>query len=194
MPKFTPIDLDVVTIHDSAAMKAIFWTILRGGGVHGMRSAETADGLMEALVAKPPDMIICDYNLTHDSNIQLLRRIRRCEPEGIRLLPVIFVARFTEIQAIAAARDAGATEILARPISAKGLLVRIDNVIRQPRAFIRTKTYFGPCRRRRQLPHQGEERRIADPLLVAEMPNDERELMPDLPTNLPDAPSARPTG
>lgn len=194
MPKLSPINLDVVTIHDSAAMKAIFWTILRGGGVHGVRSAETADGLMEAMIAKPPDMIICDYNLTHDSNIELMRRIRRCEPEGIRLLPVIFVARFTEMQAIAAARDAGATEILARPISAKALLVRIDNIIRQPRAFIRTKTYFGPCRRRRQMPYQGEERRIADPLLVAEMPSGDGEPVPDLPIDLPDDPSALPTG
>jgi two-component system, chemotaxis family, chemotaxis protein CheY len=190
----SPIHLDVVTIHDSAAMKAIISAILRGAGVRGVRGAETADGLMEAMIAKPPDLIICDYNHTHDSNIDLMRRIRACEPEGIRLLPVIYIARFTEMQAIMAARDAGATEILARPISAKGLLVRIDNIIRQPRPFIKTKTYFGPCRRRRLLPFPGEEKRVADPVDTGETPGDGIETALEPPAHLDADPSAFPTG
>jgi hypothetical protein len=46
------------------------------------------------------------------------------------------------------ARDAGVTEFLAKPISAKALYQRILNVVASPRPFIRTKTYFGPDRRR----------------------------------------------
>jgi DNA-binding response OmpR family regulator len=46
------------------------------------------------------------------------------------------------------ARDAGVTEFLAKPISAKALYQRILNVVVSPRPFIRTKTYFGPDRRR----------------------------------------------
>jgi len=40
------------------------------------------------------------------------------------------------------------TEFLAKPISAKALYQRILNVVVSPRPFIRTKTYFGPDRRR----------------------------------------------
>jgi two-component system, chemotaxis family, chemotaxis protein CheY len=58
------------------------------------------------------------------------------------------------------ARDAGVTEFLAKPISAKALYNRILNVVAHPRPFIRTKTYFGPDRRRNTLnPYAGPERR-----------------------------------
>ena len=49
---------------------------------------------------------------------------------------------------VVGARDAGVTEFLVKPISAKALYERIFNVIANPRPFIKTKTYFGPDRRR----------------------------------------------
>ena len=45
---------------------------------------------------------------------------------------------------VVAARDAGITEFLAKPISAKALYERILNVVANPRPFVKTKTYFGP--------------------------------------------------
>ena len=59
-----------------------------------------------------------------------------------------------------AARDAGVTEFLAKPISAKGLYQRIVNVLANPRPSIKTKTYFGPDRRRNSNPNYvGADRR-----------------------------------
>jgi two-component system, chemotaxis family, chemotaxis protein CheY len=58
------------------------------------------------------------------------------------------------------ARDAGITEFLAKPISAKGLYQRVLNVVANPRPFIRTKSYFGPDRRRNTtVSYAGPERR-----------------------------------
>jgi two-component system chemotaxis response regulator CheY len=37
---------------------------------------------------------------------------------------------------------------MAKPISAKALYQRILNVVANPRPFIKTKSYFGPDRRR----------------------------------------------
>ena len=54
----------------------------------------------------------------------------------------------SEKKRVTAARDAGVTEFLAKPISAKALYQRIVNVVANPRPFIKTKTYFGPDRRR----------------------------------------------
>ena len=62
--------------------------------------------------------------------------------------PIIMVTGHTEKARVTAARDAGITEFLAKPISAKGLYQRILNVVANPRPFIKTKTYFGPDRRR----------------------------------------------
>jgi len=61
---------------------------------------------------------------------------------------------------VVAARDAGVTEFLAKPISAKALYQRVLNVVANPRPFIRTRSYFGPDRRRNANPnYAGPERR-----------------------------------
>ena len=39
------------------------------------------------------------------------------------------------------------------------MMSRLSAVIEHPRPFVRTNSYFGPCRRRRQDEHQGPERR-----------------------------------
>jgi two-component system, chemotaxis family, chemotaxis protein CheY len=54
----------------------------------------------------------------------------------------------SEKKRVTAARDAGITEFMAKPISAKALYQRILNVVVNPRPFVKTKTYFGPDRRR----------------------------------------------
>jgi hypothetical protein len=49
---------------------------------------------------------------------------------------------------------------MAKPISAKSLYQRILNVVANPRPFIKTKSYFGPDRRRNVNPtYVGPERR-----------------------------------
>jgi two-component system, chemotaxis family, chemotaxis protein CheY len=58
------------------------------------------------------------------------------------------------------ARDAGITEFLAKPISATALYERILTLVANPRPFIRTKSYFGPDRRRNAgVNYLGPERR-----------------------------------
>jgi DNA-binding response OmpR family regulator len=66
----------------------------------------------------------------------------------------------SERKRVMSARDAGVTEFMVKPISAKGLHQRIVNVIANPRRYIKTKTYFGPDRRRNSAPsYAGPERR-----------------------------------
>jgi DNA-binding response OmpR family regulator len=61
---------------------------------------------------------------------------------------------------VEAARDAGASEFCAKPVTAAELLRKVGAVIDRPRPFVRTDSYFGPDRRRRDDPaYKGEERR-----------------------------------
>jgi DNA-binding response OmpR family regulator len=77
------------------------------------------------------------------------------------------VTGHTEKDRVTAARDAGVTEFLAKPISAKALYERIVNVVANPRPFIKTKTYFGPDRRRNSNSNYvGPERRKDGPAEV----------------------------
>ena len=47
------------------------------------------------------------------------------------------------------ARDAGVTEFLVKPVSAKALVDRLRTVIERQRMFVRAESYTGPDRRRR---------------------------------------------
>ena len=73
---------------------------------------------------------------------------------------------------VTVARDAGVTEFLAKPISAKGLYQRILNVVANPRPFIKTKTYFGPDRRRNtNNTYVGPERRVGGEAEIVQQPS-----------------------
>jgi DNA-binding response OmpR family regulator len=61
---------------------------------------------------------------------------------------------------VEAARDAGATEFCTKPVTAAEMFRKVAAVIDHPRHFVRSETYFGPDRRRREDPNfQGSERR-----------------------------------
>lgn len=75
---------------------------------------------------------------------------------------------YTEHQQVVEARDAGVNEFLAKPISAKPLYQRLAAIIDNPRSFVRTKSYFGPDRRRQNLgPPRGISERRKDELARA---------------------------
>jgi DNA-binding response OmpR family regulator len=70
------------------------------------------------------------------------------------------VTGHSEHYRVVTARDAGVNELLVKPLSARALFTRIQTIIERPRPFIRTRSYFGPCRRRKKsAKYTGPERR-----------------------------------
>jgi len=54
-----------------------------------------------------------------------------------------------ERQYVERARDAGVTEFLIKPVTPRGLFLRIQEVIERPRPFVKSPAFIGPDRRRR---------------------------------------------
>ncbi len=69
------------------------------------------------------------------------------------------VTAHSEIDRVIEARDAGMTEYLTKPISAKSLYQRIASTVESERQFIRVSDFFGPDRRRKNTGIKGDERR-----------------------------------
>jgi DNA-binding response OmpR family regulator len=92
--------------------------------------------------------------------IELTQMIRQPGANANPFVPIIMLTGHSEKRRVTAARDAGVTEFLAKPLSAKALYERIVSVVINPRPFVRTKTYFGPDRRRNaNASYAGPERR-----------------------------------
>jgi two-component system, chemotaxis family, chemotaxis protein CheY len=69
---------------------------------------------------------------------------------------------YTERARIIEARDAGVSELVAKPIVPARLLARLDAAVFQPRPFVKSPAYIGPSRRRSIKGASGPRRRASD--------------------------------
>lgn len=95
------------------------------------------------------DMVITDWNMTTVSGLELMRFIRTSRESPNPYLPIIMLSGRGEWADVENARDAGFSEYLIKPFSAKALCDRILLCVENPRAFVSSNTYKGPSRRRR---------------------------------------------
>jgi CheY-like chemotaxis protein len=140
--------LRFLIIDDNAHMRRIVRTLLNGFGSREIYEAEDGPSGLEAFTQYGPEIIITDWVMPGLDGLELTRMMRQPDAHGNAYVSIIMLTGHSEKARVTAARDAGVTEFLAKPISAKGLYQRIANVIANPRPFIKTKTYFGPDRRR----------------------------------------------
>jgi two-component system, chemotaxis family, chemotaxis protein CheY len=152
--------LRFLVIDDNAHMRRILRTLLHGFGAREVYEAEDGATGLEAFTHYMPDIILTDWVMPIFDGLELAQMIRQPGANANPYVPIIMLTGHSDKSRVMSARDAGVTEFLVKPISAKALYERILNVIANPRPFIRTKTYFGPDRRRIANPNYvGPERR-----------------------------------
>lgn len=152
-------DLKVLVVEDNEHFRLLIRTILQTFGISGIEEAKDGADAIAKLRYFPADLAILDWKMERMDGIVFAHKVRRGSDSPNPFLPIIMVTGYTDANLMAEARDAGVNEFLAKPISAKGLVSRIVACVHRPRQFVRTGTYFGPDRRRRQSEYQGEDRR-----------------------------------
>ena len=140
--------LNVLVADSNHYMRKIIRAMLRGFGVVNIREASDGALALEALNAHPVDLVVADYALDTLTGVELSEMVRSAGDSRNRYVPIIMLSAYTEKWRIEAARDAGITEFLRKPLCAQDLYLRIEEVVERPRNFIRTPRYFGPDRRR----------------------------------------------
>jgi CheY-like chemotaxis protein len=151
--------LTVLVVDDNQHMRSLIRTILEALGVSSIIEARDGQHALEKLSAQQVDLIIVDWNMEPMDGLALTRQIRTSADSPDPFVPIVMLSGHTEKSRVMQARDAGITEFMAKPVSARSLYARIVSIIENPRPFVRTKDYFGPDRRRQMLPFEGPERR-----------------------------------
>jgi two-component system, chemotaxis family, chemotaxis protein CheY len=141
-------NLHVLVVDDNPHMRGIVVAILRGAGFTRVKEAADGAHALEEMRTGVPDIIVCDLNMDPIDGLEFTRMLRTAPDSPSPFVPVIMMTGHTERSKVTAARDAGANELVAKPISAKTLLERIVSVIDRPKPFVRSPHYTGPCRRR----------------------------------------------
>lgn len=152
--------LRFLVIDDNAHMRRIMRTLLNGFGARDVFEAEDGAAGLDAFHHYTPDILITDWAMPVFDGLELTQMIRQPGANANPFVPIIMMTGHSEKTRVMAARDAGITEFLAKPVSAKALYQRILSIVANPRPFIKTRTYFGPDRRRIvNVSYTGPERR-----------------------------------
>ncbi len=155
--------LSVLVVDDCRHMRELTIALLRGFGFQRTHEADCAEAAWEILQGRQPDILIVDFDMPRESGAKLIARLRHRLPASAADMPILLMTAFSDMPRVLAARDAGASEILAKPLTIKGLLDRLIAAVDRPRPFVRATTYAGPDRRRRTDPaYDGPRRREGD--------------------------------
>ena len=164
--------LRFLIVDDNAHMRRILRTLLHGLGSREVFEAEDGAAGLDKFTHYTPDIVFIDWAMPIFDGLEFAQMIRQPEANTNPFVPLIMVTGHSERKHVTTARDAGITEFMVKPVSAKVLHQRIVNVIANPRPFIKTKTYFGPDRRRNtNNAYIGPERRMGGEAEVLQQPS-----------------------
>ena len=159
MSQYDRSKLTVLVIEKQPPMRTMFREVLKQLGVGTIHTAASPEAGFEEFNETTPDLMLVDW-APDFGGLALVRDIRTHEDSVFPQVPVIMITAFTETNHIYEALDAGMTEYLAKPVSARLLYQRIVSVIENNRLFIRVNGFSGPDRRRkRRYVNGGEDRR-----------------------------------
>ncbi len=156
--------LKILLVDDNQHMRMLLTEILRALGVRQIFEAMDGAEALQLMREVEMDLIMTDLTMGPLDGIDFVNLLRNSPDSPGPFTPVIMITGHSTMRRVAEARDAGVNEFLAKPVTARGVIHRINLIIEHPRQFIRCADYFGPDRRRRQDPaFTGPYRRQGDP-------------------------------
>ena len=156
--------LKILIVDDNHHMRVLLAEILRAIGVTQiLEASDGAEGL-HAMRDNPIDIVMTDLSMQPLDGIEFVRLLRQSPDSPNKVVPVIMITGHSTLARVHEARDAGVNEFLAKPLTARGVIERIHQVVGNARPYVKTDDYFGPDRRRRADPEfKGPWRRSTDP-------------------------------
>ncbi|HUO03479.1 MAG TPA: response regulator [Rhizomicrobium sp.] len=154
--------IKVLIVEDKQHMRALLRALLNALGVVDIYEAVHGAHALEVLRSKRCDLILTDMSMEPMDGLELTRQVRALHRKLNPTVPIIMISGHTERDRVEAARDAGVTEFLVKPITLQNLTARIAEVMERPRRFVNTPTYSGPDRRRKTRENYNGPRRRQD--------------------------------
>jgi CheY-like chemotaxis protein len=142
-------NLRVLIVEDNQHMRLLLHSLLNSVGIRDVVEANGGGSALKLMREKKCDLVLSDLAMKPMDGLEFSRIVRTSEKSPDPFVPIIMITGHTERHRVEAARDAGVTEFLAKPITAHSLFSRLAEVMERPRAFVRCEGYFGPDRRRK---------------------------------------------
>lgn len=141
--------LRVLIVEDNKQTRTLLRAILGVAGVGTILEAANGEIALSMLRENPCDIVFSDMAMAPMDGLAFTRALRDEKTSPSPFVPVIMITGHTGRHIVEQARDAGVTELLAKPVTGQDLVARITRIMENPRSFIRCDDFFGPDRRRR---------------------------------------------
>lgn len=134
-------------VDDDHYLRILIASILHGfGNPRITESVDAIDGF-DFLTENRVELVIASLDMNLVNGIELTRMIRRLPDIANASAPILLLADSDRRDCVKAVLDAGADDVMFKPVAARRLLERIVNLITRRRNFVRTAAYAGPDRR-----------------------------------------------
>jgi CheY-like chemotaxis protein len=138
--------LSFLIIDGDRVSQRILSTLLGALGAKDVAVADDGAAGIEAAYSQRPDIVLMDWGLPRSEALAVAESLRS-EASPDPQVPIIGLSGQVREADVTAARDAGITHFLTKPVAADTLHQRIAAVLVRPRAFISAPAYRGPDRR-----------------------------------------------
>lgn len=159
--------LQVVVADSDIGSARLVKQILMSFGFRRIDIFTSGEEALQFLSGNRTDLLVTEWALEGIDGLDLVSNVRAVKSHKfIRFdMPILMLTGRSARRHVEAARDAGITEFVAKPFSAKTISTRLIEIIDRPRIFVEAPNYKGPSRRRRSKPPPGmaERRAPRDP-------------------------------
>lgn len=139
--------LKVLIVEDNRHMRSILVQILRSMGVRNVALAEDGAEGFQMLKGSRIDMVLVDHQMAPITGTEFTHMVRTADDSPNPFVPIMMITGYADRRTIVNATNAGVSDIIVKPVSARIILSRMADLILNPRNFVRTENYFGPDRR-----------------------------------------------
>jgi putative two-component system response regulator len=117
----------VLVVDDERANRELLIRLLEPHG-YEVETAEDGASALAAIARRPPDLILLDVVMPHVNGFDVCRATKA--HAATRLIPIMLITALTEREQRIAGIDAGADDLLAKPIDPQELLARVRSLVR----------------------------------------------------------------
>ncbi len=159
-------DLTVLIVEDAEHFRDLLKAILTTLDIENIIEARNGEEAIELLDKHHIDIAFMDWKMSGLNGIECVKKIRSEPSLSDRFVPIIMITGHQSEELVIEARDVGVNELVIKPISARSLLSCFIKVMERQNVFVDSENYFGPDRRRINLPLAEKDCRLSQQHLV----------------------------
>ena len=108
--------MSALVVDDSAFMRRLVRSLLRQFGFTDILEAADGSSALRQVAERRFDVVVSDWMMEPTDGYAFLQSLRHHDQATVRSLPVIMLTAVASLNKVLAARDAGVTEYLVKPI------------------------------------------------------------------------------